>query len=87
MNHIEPLAKDFARRLVIEIGLANVAEANKRNKTYSDGACASHDFCDANMVMDAAFKAVVGRETGDTDEDLKLWANAWDMAINHGFWI
>lgn len=87
MDTTTELAKDFSRRLIEEIGRDKVAEANERNKTYDDGACASHDFCDANMVMDAAFTAVVGRETGDSEADMKMWAAAWDMAVDNGFWL
>ena len=87
MHSTELLAKAFALRLVDEIGRDKVAETNERNKTYSDSACASHDFCDANMVMDAAFTAVMGREQDGSDPDMKLWATAWDMAIDHGFWL
>lgn len=82
------LAKAFSRRLIEEIGPEKTAEAVERNKTYPDSACASHDFCDANMVMAAAFEEVVGRETElNDDEDIRLWDRAWDLAADNKFWM
>jgi hypothetical protein len=47
--------------------------------------CASHDFCDANMAMDAAFASVTGREfspncEGAAQADVDLWNHAWRYA-------
>lgn len=52
----ERLAKRFARDLREEVGAENYEEIRRRNATpeYRDSTfsvCASHDFCDANMVM------------------------------------
>jgi hypothetical protein len=43
--------------------------------------CASHDYCDANMAMDAAWRMVLGRpaDTAST-ADHALWGTAWNMA-------
>lgn len=46
--------------------------------------CHSHDYCDANMAMAEAFKAITGREPdGDDadDADNILWSKAWDIAM------
>ena len=55
----------------------NASEAYK-------GCCASHDFCDANMPMAAAFEAITGRplvgDAGIADADLELVNMAWDIA-------
>lgn len=77
------LAKAFDAALRADIGAADYAEVLKRNLTdrYSGGACASHDFCDANMVMLAAYEGMTGSEFPDaddiTDADMDLWNNAW----------
>lgn len=54
---------------------------------FYDGCCASHDFCDANMAMDAAFVRVLGRpaalecnEDGTEHPDFALWDAAWNIA-------
>lgn len=78
------LAHRFAGNLLIDIGMDNLRKVIERNdaETYR-GVCHSHDFCDANMTMAAAFEAVVGREPigdGVSDADLALWNSAWDHA-------
>jgi hypothetical protein len=49
------------------------------------GICATHDFCDANMLMLEAFKKTFGREPAiltDSDDtvDARLWGDAWAIA-------
>ena len=66
------------------------AEYAARGETY---ACASHEFCDANVAMQEAFEAVMGRgvylpyqvDNGEAtaaqaDDDIALWNAAWDYA-------
>ena len=80
------LAEAFDAELRAEIGAESYAEVIRRNRTPEyDGACASHDFCDANETMDAAFMFVMGRSTIPDDEeafiseeDTDLWNLAWD---------
>jgi hypothetical protein len=46
-----------------------------------EGVCHSHDFCDANDSMAAAFKRVMGRDIdGDNEADCALWNAAWEIA-------
>lgn len=48
--------------------------------------CASHDFCDANMVMDQACRnlglsdLMDDEESLQNDELLNLWNKAWEIA-------
>ena len=43
--------------------------------------CASHDYCDANMAMDAAFVKVLKRHPElDDDDDVELWNKSWSDA-------
>lgn len=79
------LGKAFADRLKDEIGEDKFEKVRERNRIYGADVCASHDFCDANMTMAAAFKDVFEREpvTGadvEDEADLKLWNAAWGMA-------
>ena len=50
--------------------------------------CASHDYCDANEAMSAAFIRVIGRDAllptdgrnAERAEDMRAWNAAWDIA-------
>src|SRR3989304_4399232 len=56
---IEAVAREFSRLLLAEIGNKKFREVVKRNKLEKDkGICHSHDFCDANMVMQDALKII-----------------------------
>jgi hypothetical protein len=82
METIEMLALAFATKLRAEIGDENLAEVVRRNALPEYAcACASHDFCDANMPMAAAFEEITGREPDvSSEEDCALWNAAWDAA-------
>lgn len=81
----------FASLLKEEIGLDLVKEVVKRNLEYrADGSkiCASHDFCDANMVMLDAFRHFLGGEAfPDTDAECGIWGDAWDYACDNDFFL
>jgi len=55
---------------------------------YAD-ACASHDFCDANMAMNEVFENL-GQETPENEkvnpEPFKLWGRVWDLAKARKFY-
>lgn len=81
------LATTFARELLAEIGAGNLQVVRNRNASpYYAGCCASHDFCDANMVMAAAWIATAGREFDmDSDADVASWNAAWGIAKRDAF--
>lgn len=85
--NVAKLATAFIRRMRMEVGLKAIREINARNRTPAYArACATHDYCDANVVMAAAFTEVMGRPTDlHSDEDLKLWNAAWDLARARAF--
>jgi Tfp pilus assembly protein PilV len=106
-DQTEPLARAFAatlREAASALDVENgqtigslVLDINTLNASpdYA-GACATHDFFDANMAMLAAFENVLKREPytiteGATDvqreADQALWNAAWNMARNAGFWL
>lgn len=64
----------------------DLPEILKRNATYPAGTCATHDFCDANEIMAAAWKEVMGTEVdvGD-DEQSAVWSAAWNLAVERAF--
>lgn len=60
----------------------------ERNASQADSnVCHSHDFCDANMAMDAAFNGLgiptclaFADDTPEHEEACKLWNDAWTLA-------
>lgn len=85
----EQLAREFARLLLEELGEEIMQEVVRLNRTpdYQGPVCASHNFCDANMVMAAAFEETFGREPALDGEDLRMWNEAWDIAHKAEFWL
>lgn len=84
---IEDLAHAFVKELHAVLGDEDYAKVVALNAAeLNPDVCASGDFCDSNMVMDAAFKTfgVDPLEYGYTEEDgmsrevCDLWNRAWD---------
>lgn len=86
---IEAIACEFAARIRAEFDTATLCEIRRRNalpEYRRAGACATHDFCDSNVLMGAAFQAVMMRESCPaSDQDAVLWDSAWDRARSSGF--
>jgi len=59
-NAQERIADAFADILRNWLTANQWVEMQTRNVDYSDGVCASHDFCDANMAMAQAELARIG---------------------------
>ena len=85
MTYAEAIARAFDARLKAAIGPDNYRAVIDLNGRPDSLGCASHDYCDANEVMDAAFSDVMGRSTIPDDEeafiseeDTDLWNRAWD---------
>jgi hypothetical protein len=75
-SEVAAVAKQFCRLLLKKIGPKGVSESVRLNRAEeSPSVCHTHDFCDANMVMDAAMRACKA-DADDTD----LWNSAWSMA-------
>jgi hypothetical protein len=84
---IEDLAHAFVKELRAVLGDEDYVRVVALNAAeLNPDVCASGDFCDSNMVMDAAFKTfgVDPLEYGYTEEDgmsqevCDLWNRAWD---------
>lgn len=87
MQTVTALAKAFADTLKQWLSDEEFSEMIRLNKTadYAGNACASHDFCDANMAMDSAFVEVLGRspisdDSGMSQSDCDIWNAAWRKA-------
>lgn len=96
-KQVKELAIAFSNELRKDISAENMTEINRRNKTPEYvGACATHDFIDANQSMLDVFKPVTGHEfvfyNGDEpetekqfDADSALWDAAWSLARRNDF--
>lgn len=92
---LKEISIEFSHLLKKEIGIENVKEVERRNKTEEYAVCcASHDFTDANMVMAEAFERIMGREMkmpGESEElydfDRRIIEGAWDLAKANNFYL
>ena len=90
----EQLAERFSRLLLEELGNETMSAVNEANSMENlAGSCATHDHCDANMVMYAAMQQLDADAPAPwdfQDEDAKLWNEAWqharDQFFFHGEW-
>ena len=78
------------------VGPEDMPKVIAENKSNNDDTCATHDYVDANMAMDEAFTAAMGREyTFFNDEEpetekqneIDTWYfnEAWDLAKENDF--
>ena len=96
---ITRIARDFSNRISVEIGADRLERAYLLNRSRGGSGCASHDFCDANMLMLEAFEAVgfvdvVDRISEESNADQEgpgtithTWNAAWDEAKAAGFYV
>lgn len=89
MNDITRLSQAFTTVVRSNFTIKELREINKRNKAYEithPGCCATHDFCDANMLMAEAFHNAFKREPDvGSEEDAQLWSAAWNDARTRKF--
>jgi len=85
------IANEFSRRLYKLDGGEHMPKAIADNKLNPSGICATHDFCDPNMLMEEAFIQILGREphisAGPDAPDSRLWNTAWGIARYNNFQI
>ena len=83
------LAVRFAQLLLSALGMKTMHEIDRRNATGPKDSCASHDFCDANMVMESAYIEIHGHSSlsddGVNNDNTARWNAAWRYATNSGF--
>lgn len=102
-DEVTKIAKAFGAELLKEIGADNMKKVIADNKNEKDkGVCHSHDYCDANVVMDDAFKAygidifeefpgfpgqgMTGKNNA-TKTLIEIWNKAWDEAKSNNFYF
>lgn len=81
------VAHEFSRLLREEVGEEGISQIIAENEKEKDvGICHSHDLCDANMVMEVAFRKVVGRVCNPHMAMHRvIWNDAWDYAKHTKF--
>lgn len=85
---VTALASEFIRQMRVVLAPEEMADVVRLNdlEAPDSNICHSHDFCDANMVMEAAFIRLMGRAPDVmADVDVGLWNAAWDQAVERGF--
>lgn len=89
LRNMNAIAREFSKLLraaLTETEMKKVVARNRSKGYIDENLCASHDFCDANMVMDEAFQKVMERPTRPTAKaDADLWNGAWTLAKSHDF--
>jgi hypothetical protein len=84
IDYAPELGKRFVTILEEWLTPEEFEQVRTLNDTRAPGTCASHDFCDANEAMNAAWLDVLNRHASTcSDNDNRLWSAAWDWAIEH----
>lgn len=62
---VRQLSDAFTTVIQEWLSTAELKQMRRRNHVFNmdSGVCASHDYCDANMAMEEAFKRVTGQNT------------------------
>lgn len=83
----ERISDAFSKEVQEALTPEQIAEVIAKNNTDEyQGVCATHDYVDANMLMDAAFKSVTKREIDlQNKNDVELWGWAWNLSKNRSF--
>lgn len=80
------LAQAFSRHLRSALTPEQMFNVTQRNEHYPWHTCASHDFCDANMVMLDAWKEVFSSHIDlQSEADTLIWNQAWQIAKANEF--
>lgn len=93
------LSRHFSRLLKNQVGPSIETIISRNREPEYQGCCASHDFCDANEIMNDAFIKLFDRSCilpSEVEEnpdlarqeeiDRRLWNNAWSIAIKNNFY-
>lgn len=86
-DELNLLSAGFSNVLKEWLTAEEMAEVIRRNAlpAYA-GACASHDFCDANMAMAEAFEKIFGEFDFSSDIHSALFNGAWNIAKANKFY-
>lgn len=85
-DNIKKLSDAFSYGIREELTKKQLAEVVKRNEERKDFSCATHDFCDANMVMFWSFGYAFQRELDISNaSDIQLINAAWELSKKSKF--
>lgn len=85
---VDELALEFCKELRATLTPEQMREVVARNTAETNpNVCHSHDFCDANMVLEAVFKRhdMSIEQEGGLDRWADLWNASWSLAKSRGF--
>lgn len=85
----EALSAEFSRLVIQYLTPQTLDEVNAKNLTEDyNGCCATHDYADANMIMDEAFASLMGKEMDlQNVDEVRLWNEAWTLSRKNKFQI
>ncbi len=86
MKKYEELSLTFNKLIREYLTEAQMAQVIADNGTEAyDGACATHDHLDANMVMLDAYEQVIGEFDYEDEAHFNMWNDAWSMSRDQQF--
>ena len=83
------IAVRFLDLFLKQEGLRRWQQVCERNRKETEAnVCHTHDFCDANMLMEQAFEELFLSVDVENEADRQRWNAAWDVAfrITCGHW-
>lgn len=84
-KNILALADAFSEELSKILSNEQLLTIDTENIKRKDNTCASHDYCDPNECMLAAYKTVFLEDFDFDDEGLSVMNPAWTLAKERGF--
>lgn len=83
---VKKLSAAFSYAIREELTKSDLYKVVKTNAKTNDNTCATHDFCDANMVMYWSFGYAFQKELDINDDAQNSLVNAaWDMSKKQNF--
>ncbi len=90
---VRKVSEHFNELIKKELGTSRFKKMiqDNRGPDYQNGSCATHNYCDANLVMESAFTKEFNREPiilwgeGDLDLETNLWNRAWEYSLHTEF--
>jgi hypothetical protein len=82
------IALSFAQLLKDSLSPGEWESLIRENEEYKyTNCCASHNYLDANIVMDEAIKKHVSHFNIHHTPHTKMWNEAWDYAVQKNFFV
>lgn len=86
-DSIHLLSNEFSKVVNGHLSPAQLEKVKTINTSGQfPGCCATHDYCDANMLMAKAFENIFKRECDlQNDDDMELFNRSWDRSKANNF--